>query len=143
MGAYYQHRCDLCGYAFETSGPWTFFETVLRERCFSDHQDPSSDHIGTRIIKLGLSIRVFCPGCRRLVNLVLAKHVIFPGLEQPRRGLLESIWNNRPEAPPLPQISRLPPCPHCGGEKFILACEPSAAHRCPHCGAGTMLAYAA
>ncbi len=143
MGMYYRHRCDRCGYAFETSGPWAFLETEPLEHRLSERRDSSPAHTESRTGTLGVSIRVYCPGCSGLVNLVLAKHFLFPRHGEPRRNFLESIWNSSPEAPPLAQITRLPPCPHCGGEKFILAGGPGTAHRCPNCGDGTLLACAA
>lgn len=143
MGMYYRHRCDRCGYGFETSGPWTFFETEPLEHRLSAQEGPSPTCTTRRTGTLGMSVRVFCPGCRSLVNLVLAKHYLFPTPDEPYGNFPESIWSSHPEAPPLAQITRLPPCPHCGGEKFILPGGPSTYHRCPHCGDGTMLASAA
>lgn len=141
MGTYYQHRCDRCGYAFETSGPWTFFESTSLERGGSEGERSWADH-ARRIGTLGISVRVFCPGCRCLVTLVLAKHILFPRHEEPRERVLESIWESHPDTPPLAQIARLPPCPHCGRRDFPLPGQASTGHRCPHCGTGTMIARA-
>lgn len=139
MGAYYHHRCDRCGYVFETSGPWTFFEAPSSERRFCEEECSRADHEG-RIGTLGISVRVFCPGCSRLVTLVLARHILFPRHEEPHGHAVENIWDSRPETPPLTQISRLPPCPHCGRRDFLLPGKPGTGHQCPHCGAGTMIA---
>lgn len=143
MGMYYRHRCDRCGYGFETSGPWAFFETGVLEHCLPEQEGCSPTYTIRRTGTLGMSVRVFCLSCRSLVNLVLAKHFLFPTPEEPNGDFPESIWSSHPEAPPLTQITRLPPCPHCGGEKFILVGGSSTAHRCPICGDGTMLACAA
>jgi len=143
MGAYYHHHCDCCGYAFETSGPWEFFETDPHEDRFSGHRGSICDsNPAQKFGVLGLRARVFCLGCGRFVNLVLAKHMILARIEKSRRRLLEDLWTNQPEGFALPKVARLPPCPHCGKEKLVLGYGPRSSAQCPHCGAGTLLACA-
>lgn len=141
MGAYYHHRCDRCGYTFETSGPWEFFEAEHRRMHHPGEKGTCSDP-AERLGTLGLSVRVYCPGCRSLVNLILAKHVILARLDEPSRSFLETLWTSRPEGHPLPKAARLPPCPRCGSDALILDARRAENTRCPRCGAGTLLALA-
>src|SRR5712691_10222345 len=122
MGACYRHRCEACGFAATTSGPWEFYRDVRGRPRLYGHREPSSEEAERRGID-GFFGEMYCAGCRLLVDVVIVEY-------------------DQPIGDPLAAWLRLTDdefrgrgttCPRCGSTSLVFG---PGSRLCPRCNDG-------
>jgi DNA-directed RNA polymerase subunit M/transcription elongation factor TFIIS len=72
MGTGYTYKCDRCGYAVSTSGPWEFYRDSKGNRKPYGHPVPTSQEAKERGI-YGFSGDLYCPKCDKIFDVVLVE----------------------------------------------------------------------
>lgn len=134
MGGHYTHRCNDCGYAVETSGPWEFYRSDDGSIKQYGHPGPASEE-AKRSGVYGLRGQVYCIDCGGVDDVVLVE------FKQPCKWP-ESVWLrliSNPELCEPYKTGELPVCPGCGGNRLMLG-ETLGEQQCPRCTTGRLVA---
>jgi len=123
MASFYRHKCNHCGYEFQTSGPHEFYRD--REGKIKPYGHPvpiskEAEEIGV----CGFLGDVYCPNCDQVY-----KDIILAEFTQSVKNSLK-LWAGD-WAPKDPKPAS---CPRCGNTNLIL--EPVKGMKCPRCKKG-------
>jgi len=127
MATFWHHRCDTCGYEFDTSGSHEFYRDKEGRLVDFGHPLPSS-HEAVEAGVAGFYGRMWC-----LQHDVNVRVVIQEFLEPVDR--FAGIWT--PGKHPEKQVSIA--CPSCGDDEPVMGERPFGSKiRCPKCIGGTI-----
>jgi hypothetical protein len=126
MGAEYLFSCSKCGFNLTTSGPWEFVRGNTGE--FKYYR--GSGEVGEKGID-GLSGTIYCPGCRKTYDMILAE------FEHPvhTEYSLWSLWAD-PGNNFMKQNNIK--CSVCGSTSLVMEPADDLQLDCPNCPGGTL-----
>lgn len=132
MGAAYQLRCNKCGHAVSTSGPWEFYRDAQGQVKDYGHPVPCSKEAKQCGIA-GLRASLYCPDCDKVSEVVIVE------FKEPSRQALD-VWSGRAEPKDEYMREEGVRCPACQGSRLVLAPEDGQTVACPRCRSGAMVA---